>query len=214
VNILDAHIVIEGCCLLTALICLRRVKGWWGWFRAYMVAVVVIELAGAYLWDGLQLSTYPLYNFGYLPLYFCFSSFLLYRLCRPLFKIQPWISIITVLIFASYLVENMVNRFNALSVKTFLLANISYIVICCCYFYYLLKDEAFVDIKRHPPFWIIAGLLFFCFGSTANYLFYDILKEVYLKHNILLRYYLMILVNFLLYGCWSYAFLCKYREMK
>jgi len=143
VNILDTHIFIECCCLLAALIYLRREKGWWGWFRAYMAAVVVIELAGAYLWDGLQLSTYPLYNFGYLPLYFCFSSFLLYRLCRPLFKIQPWISIITVLIFASYLVENMVNRFNAFSVTTLLLANISYIVICCCYFYSLLTEQSF-----------------------------------------------------------------------
>lgn len=213
-NILNIHIIIEGTCLLAALLFLRKTKGWWGWFIAFLAAVVLIELTATYLWNELKRSTFPVYNFGYFPIYFAFSSFLLYRLCRPLFKIQPWISLITGLIAVSYLTENIWNHFESLSVKTFLLANVCYIVIACCYYYHLLNDEAFVDIKRHPPFWIITGLLFFCFGSTANYIFYDILKEIYLKYNLLLRQYLMIVVNFLLYGCWSYAFLCKYREMK
>lgn len=210
-DLLILHDVIEVFCLLFAVIFLRKTRDWWNSFIYYMACVVLVELTGGYI---IKTGNNWLYNLFYLPVYFGWSLFILYRICAPLFPLKVPVSVIAAAIAGSYLLESSQSGFREVSARTFILANLCFIILCFDYFYYLLKDEAFVDIKRHPPFWIITGLLFFCFGSTANYIFYDILKEVYLKYDILLRQYLMIVVNFLLYGCWSYAFLCKYREKK
>jgi hypothetical protein len=66
---------------------------------------------------------------------------------------------------------------------------------------------------QHPPFWIVTGLFFFNFGSIACNLFFDYLMVKIPKEYIPINYIIFTVLNFILYGCWSYAFICRYRQM-
>ena len=77
------------------------------------------------------------------------------------------------------------------------------------YFYCLLKDESHINLKYYPPFWWTAGVLFFYFGSTACNVFYSKLSVITVTPKHYLTYYIYNGLNIILYGCWSYSFICR-----
>jgi hypothetical protein len=210
---LYTHIIIEYLCLLFAFLYLKNTKDWWILFIPYMICVVITETLGIYIMLHQTKSgdNYWVHNY-YLPVYFAFSLYALYRICTPLFRVEKWITAMAVIIAISYLAESYRSGFKKLSVDSFSLANAIFVVFCCSYYYHLLKQDNFINIKKHAPFWVITGMLFFCFGSTVSYLFFDTLVQINIKYNLPVRQVIFIVLNFILYGCWSYAFLCKYRQ--
>lgn len=85
------------------------------------------------------------------------------------------------------------------------------LVLYSLYFYYcLIKDDGYINLKRSPAFWWVAGILFFYFGTTASNLFYDKLSVLTVGPQSL-KYlkYIYYLFNIILYSCWSYSFICR-----
>lgn len=76
------------------------------------------------------------------------------------------------------------------------------------YFYLVMKDDAHIVISRSPEFWIVAGMLFFYFGTTAENIFRGKLSDIMIgDHN--LTHYISNVLDLIFYGfCWNYAFIC------
>jgi hypothetical protein len=82
------------------------------------------------------------------------------------------------------------------------------------YYYYLLMDnEVYHKLYTYPPFWWVAGTLFFCFGSIVSDLYYTFLnaKAWPLFTS---RYSIFNYLNIILYGFWTYSFICRYHQRK
>ena len=82
------------------------------------------------------------------------------------------------------------------------------------YFYYLLiKDPRHFNLNRHPEFWWVAGSLLFYYTTTVSALYFAVfnteIKKIYTY-----RHYAYLCFNIILYGCWSYSFICRYRQRK
>lgn len=201
----------ESICLSFALIYLRKSNDWWVLFIPYLIIVLVTETYGLFLIMHLkQANNYWVHNL-YLPIYFCFIFFALFKIKNGLIKIKKWMYILPVFILASYFYESVLHHFHNLSIITYNIFNVFIVLICCNYYYYLLKNDHFIDLKKHAPFWIITGLFFFSFGSIS-YLFFDALSQINIKNGLPIRPIIFIILNFILYSCWSYAFLCRYRQ--
>ena len=208
---LYAHIIIEYLCLLFAFLYVRKTKDWWVLFIPYMICVVITETLALYVMQQGNKDNYQVHNF-YLPIYFSFSLLALYKTCAPLFNVKKWIGLIAILVLIFYLFESIGSGFKKLSIDTFSFANACFVILCCSYYYHLLKQDNFIEIKKHAPFWVVTGILFFCFGSTVSYLFFDTLVQINIKYGLPVRQVIFIVLNFILYSCWSYAFLCRYRQ--
>lgn len=203
--------VFECTCLAFAFSYLPGKKaGYWRYFKWFLLVTVLTEMAGFTLLSFSQ-PNHWLYNI-YIPIEILFKSYLLYKLCSPYFRVTRWLVPGLALFGVVYLYESFNSSFSAYSFMSNSLASMGIIIICCLYFYYFLKKEEYVNIYTHAPFWIITGLFFFYFGSTACNLFFNYLASIYVKQHIPVRYITFSVLNFILYGCWSYSFVCKYRH--
>lgn len=202
-------IIIEFICFSLAFLFLRKVNDWWRIFMPYLCLVLFTETVG--LFHPKNGNNYWIYNL-YLAVYFLISFLILSRICDSLFRIKPYFLIGLSIVGITYFIESILSNFKGLSIRSYSLANAFIVIICCSYYYHLLKQEGFIEIKKHAPFWIVTGLLFFCFGSTVSYLFFDTLAQINIKYGLPVRQVIFIVLNFILYSCWSYAFLCRYRQ--
>ena len=204
--------VIESICMLLSFVYLSNGKvGYWSYFRWFMLFTVALELTGFTLYFVYHLNNHWLYNIN-LPIEFAFVSGVLYKICSPYFKVLVWLVPGFLLFTGFYLYESINSHFTLYSVISNNIASVIIIIISCFYFYHFLKKEEYVNIYQHPPFWIITGLFFFYFGSTACNVFYNYLASINLKQQIPVRFITFAILNFILYSCWIRAFLCKYRQ--
>lgn len=204
-------LIITFLCLSFAFLYLRKAKDWWCLFIPYLICTVFTEAVGPYSTHKQIDNNYWIYNL-FEPVYFSFILFILYKICMELFKIKIWMQVVSIVLIVSYLYESFTSRFKGFSVLSYFFCNISITIICCSYYYHLLKQDDYIEIKKHAPFWIIAGLLFFCFGSTISYLFFNTLAQLNVKYGLPIRQIISVILNFILYSCWGYAFLCRYRQ--
>lgn len=203
-------ILFEIACLFLAWRYLDKKKGNWGYFRWFMLLTVIVEIIGFTLLT-LKHPNHWLYNI-YLPLEMGFKFYILYKLCYRYFRVE-FLLATSLLFFAGfYFYESFSSGFSKYSFMSNSIGSIGIIIICCSYFYHFLKKDDYVNIYAHAPFWIITGLFFFYFGTTACNIFFNYLASIYVKQHIPIRYIVFTMLNFILYGCWSYSFICKYRQ--
>lgn len=182
----------------------------WALFKWFMLFTVAVETVG-YINLVQNQSNHWLYNI-YLPFEMGFKYFVLYRLCRPYFRVGPWIALFMAVFACLYAFEGIQSHFAKYSVQANSVGGLGIFIICCAYFYHFLKKDEYVNIYNHAPFWVITGLFFFYLGGTACNLFFNILAEIYMKQHVPVRYIIFTILNFILYGCWSYSFACRYRQ--
>ncbi|NNU33558.1 hypothetical protein HK413_04305 [Mucilaginibacter sp. S1162] len=91
---------------------------------------------------------------------------------------------------------------------TFSVMSVLFIFYSLYYYYLLISAEEYADITTLADFWWVTGTLFFFFGSTACNLFYNMLTKVSPGNTVYLTYIGDVLI-IILYGCWSYSFICK-----
>lgn len=91
--------------------------------------------------------------------------------------------------------------------------SVVFVLYCLYYYYLLLKDESFIEIKTHPEFWWVTGVLFYYFGSTMSNIF-DGLFNVKIIGFATLRYCIYVLLNLILYSLWVYSFICRMKQRK
>lgn len=208
--ILYLNIIFELICLCFAVFTLPKVKAPWTLFILYLLFVVGIESYGLYAAEN-HISSKMVYNI-YVLTNFYFVQAILYKICNlnSTGKIPAWIfSVLFILFYGGELMYNGPEQFTLTSM---ILSNILITIQSLYYFYSLMTQDDFVQLKSHAPFWLVAGLLIHAFGSTASFLFYEYLVAINKELKIPVRQVIIPFLNFILYGSWSYAFVCKYQQ--
>jgi hypothetical protein len=208
--------VAEWICFFVGLVCLTADKDLlWRRFPAYLLIVCLVETGGIYFRETLHLPNTPLYN-GLVPLECIAVSCMFYYLLKPYGLKQSILIGWFILVGSSFLVETLPGRFSRYAHHTIVLMAVVFIVASLYYFYLVLKDEHYVNLFTYAPFWWVSGTLIFYFGGTATNTFFEYLVNDHVADSIQysLRYHIFKVLNVLLYGCWSYAFICRYRQMK
>jgi hypothetical protein len=197
----------EIICFLVSLICIAKGADWicksiW----LYLLITCITEIYGIYLKANHHPNQWP-YNI-LLIFQITFISFFFGNLFSKYIKSKPIIISGLALLFGLYIYELLFHTFFRFYELTYNCMSVLLVIYSLYYFYLLLKDGNYIDLKYSANFWWVSGVLFFYFGSTAVNLFRGKLSVMVTpKHY--LTYYIYIVLNMLLYGCWSYSFICK-----
>ncbi len=204
--------VIELICLGFALFFISNKRsGYFVYIKWLMLLIVIVEFASFFLHEIYKQRNGWLYNLFVLPAEIICICIALNSICENYFKARKLSILMFLALVLCYVTEGVINGFFKYSHYTNSVFSVYIIFMCCLYYYYLLKSDEVVDIAHESTFWIISGLFFFYFGSTACNLFHKQLEEISQQKNIPLRRIIFIVLNFLLYSCWSYAFVCLKR---
>lgn len=204
--------IAEVICFIAALAIIWKDKNAFGKVvTCYLAIALVTEEAAAYLAiRGIHnlwlFNIYIIFEIGTIlyGLYHCIKR---YTNPKSIFIIGLGIIVLTYIFF-------VINRpFTDLNTITISVMSVIFTLYCLYYYYLLLKDENFIEIKIHPEFWWVTGVLFYYFGSTMSNLF-DGLFTVKLIGFATLRYCIYIILNLILYSCWLYSFICKMKQRK
>lgn len=207
--------VCEFVCFLAALIFLSNDKEpAWKLFKAYLLLTCITEVAGIYMSHVAHISNYQLYNV--FLLFECgITSYLFYHLYKPYKQKSKWLIIWYSIFIAMYVTELFTNHFKNFVSTTATIMSVVFVFASLYYYYLKLMDENFERLVFSAPFWWVSGALFFYFGSTTCNIFFEYLaksKTITYGHSI--RYFIFNLLDIILYGFWSYAFLCRYLRRK
>lgn len=203
----------ELICFLIGFICLFKERNpYWKVFSVYMFITFSVETAGLAL-QRQHLGNYQIYT-GFLVMEcLLVSSFFYYLFRKYNHKAQllyGWL----VLVFLAYFSELIFTHFKKFPYYTATLMSVGFVIASLYFYFLILKDEKFQKLGTYPSFWIVNGILFFYFGSTACNLFFDFLFDATAYGGLPLRYIIFVVLNIFLYGCWSYAFICRFLQRK
>ena len=212
-SILTISNTIELICLVFALIfLLKDKKRFWHITALYMLLVCATELCSRVTAVIYHHHNIWIYNI-YMLFEAAFISYGLYYFIKDYVKILGWILssfCIILLSNAIFLYNYGINTYNTFTVS---LMSIFFVIYSLLYFYLLLKDNNYVDLKNHPAFWWVGGVLIFYFGSTLCNLFEDVFR-IKITPKTTLRSYIFYFLNAFLYGSWVYSFICRARQRK
>lgn len=208
------NLFIEIICFILSLLFLRhRDAGIWKYFKTYMLLTVLVEAAGWLLRTYWQLNNQWLYNL-FAPVQAAFLCWIFYRIYPRQFNSRYFLGACLLLFGGVYAYECFTHPFTRFNNYGWIVFSYSIILACGLYYYFLLRDDEYTNLSCYPPFWFVTGVFIHFFGSSVCTIFFNELVRINIAYNISLRYVLFILFNFILYGCWSYAFLCKYKQTR
>jgi len=205
--------IIELICFLVSLYCLFNDRDpFWKSFIIYLFIVYAVETTGIYLREQRH-TNFHLYTVffilecGMISVFF-YHLYSKYK-SRVALILYAWLALFMIL----FTLELKANNFGGFPFKTAALMSVIF-VFASCYFYLLvIRDEHFRKLGSYPSFWIVNGVLFYYFGGTACNIFYDyLLHQKLTPIGMSVRYIIFNVLNVLLYTCWSYAFICRYRQ--
>lgn len=176
-----------------------------------MLVVCMIESAGWSVAVFFHQNNHWIYNIE-LPIEVLFMIWLFRKIFQPYVETTLWVILSTVAFVILYGRDGLEHGFREYADFTDTIMAIVFVLASCMYYYLLLKDERHVELYQHPPFWLVTGMFLFYFGSTAVNVFFDELMEVNIMKGISLRYIIFTVLNAILYGCWIFAFRCRYRQ--
>lgn len=205
--------VSEFVCLLTGLFCLTKDKSWaWRLMFFYMLINCAAEVTGIYIRVQLHHHNYPVYNIALLAE--CGTvTFFFYYLFKAYKSIRPYVISWLVIFMVMYITELVLNSMNQFLFFTASVMSIVFVLTALYFYYLMLMDEKYMRLSSYAPFWWVNGTLFFYFGSTACNIFFDyLIKDTHIVFGNSIRYLVFSILNIILYGFWSYAFICRYRQ--
>jgi hypothetical protein len=205
---------VELVCLISALVSLGKSRLCTSWFIILFLLITVttemvaIPIKIHYLKDTKHnLPNIWLYNL-LLIVQVAFYNIIFAALLNKKIYRNPILFIFLPILFGFYVYEISVHglfEYNELTNSIFS----TEIVLCSLVFYYdLFKSDLNIKLGSYSDFWFVTGILFFFFGSTVLNLFYGIIKQI-LPNNKHFVGYIYNALNILLYGFWSYSFICK-----
>lgn len=218
-SLFTINTVSELVCFIVALFCVTKDKNpAWRSMMLFMLVTCIVEFTGAYMKIMYRISPSRAYMNVWIYNIFRlvesgFISLMFYHLFKMYFNSRLIIFGGLAITLACFIYDVSTRGIMRGVATTGTVQAILFILYGLIYFYHLLKADAFYDLKVYSPFWWVAGVLFFYFGSMVITIFYDQITE---KLSMLIiaprRYltgYIYNALNLLLYGCWSYAFLCE-----
>lgn len=200
-------------CWVSSLFFLRKEKtGYLKHMIWFLGLTTLAELTGYLVYFQFhQKNNYWVFN-AFLPIEIFFLSWLFYKILSPYYNSKPWILAGLTIFSAIFFYESFQQNFAGMSMNAKKFSSLYLILLCLSYYYFLQKNEEYIQLKKHPAFWIVTGCFFFYFGSVACDFFFDYLLTINNTSIKPVRYIIFIVLNFILYSCWSYSFLCKYRQ--
>jgi hypothetical protein len=204
--------IIEFICFLFAVTYLSSPKvGYWRNIVWFMLLTLTIEIVATIISSVLKTSNHWLYNL-YLPVDFIFKIYMFYKI-YPKISYSRFIYYSTLALYISfYLAESTARGFLTYNNISDTFASFLLVVACNGYYYLLLIEERWINILKHAPFWFVTGVFIYNFCSIATNLFSTQLMDLYISKNLSLRYILFVVFNLILYGTWSYSFVCRSQE--
>jgi hypothetical protein len=208
-NLFTVNTTIELICFVFAVICLAKDREWiWRIQILYLFITCVTEFSGILI-SKHKYNNQWVYNI-FIIFEASFTHLMYGQLLKKYIQSKPIIIIGLVLFVGVYTYVIVKNGFFAYAYPAYNLMSVLFVIYSLYYYYLLLKDDEYVNLRYWPPFWWIVGSLFFYFGNTACDLFDDKLSKVMI--NIFhqhLTYFIYKILNIILYGCWSYSFICR-----
>ncbi len=207
---LSYNILTEIICLMFAIIALRHDRSIWKTMIVFLAVVATTEVVGRQI-SHARMSNHWLYNI-YLLLEAGFVGYMFYHLFP---KRKGLVYSGLVIFLVSYSIEGYTSGFGHFFDVTNLISSTIFIILSLYYYYLLLNQSKFYNLLQYAPFWWVTGVLFFYFGGTVCNIFFSYLIQLTTAEiRIPLRYYIFNILNLVLYSCWSYAFVCRSRELE
>jgi hypothetical protein len=208
---LSINILVELICFIIACICLSGDKSttWKSWI-VYLLITCTTEITGKILRHAhdTHLNEF-IYNI-YILFEAGFTTALLSKILCPYTNAKPVIYGGLSLLILLYIIEIVQHGVYVFNNMTTTVMSVLFVLYGLYYYYLLLKDERYIKLKRHAPFWWVTGIVFFYFGSTVSNLIFSII--VVEDNSDTFRYNIYLSLNILLYSFLSYSFLCRYLQ--
>lgn len=206
---------VEMICFLIALFCLMRDTSIaWRSMVVFLFIICITELAGV----GIKIHNRSdrthiyqnvwLYNI-LLVFQACFISLMFQHLLNKYINSKRIIIIGLTLLATVYTCDILKHGILIYNEKTNTVMLILFVLYSLYYYYNLLKDDKYISLAYLADFWWVAGLLLFYFGSTASNIFFDNLSPYKASSLKDLSPLIFKCLNILLYGFWSYSFICR-----
>lgn len=206
---LSLNTVVELICLIVSVICLWNDKEpAWRLMIVLLLAIFISETGGRYVYFNSEShNNHWIYNISIL--FQITINHIMFAYLLRHYKNFKWLFISGIVLLGLCYTYDMYNKgFFWFANNTYTLLEVLLVIYGFVYYYYLLNDDSIVHLKFLPAFWWVAGILLFAFGSTACNIFDKRLYPLMIgDHH--LTYYIFRLLNVLLYGFWSFAFICR-----
>lgn len=207
-NYLTFFTVFEIQCLFFAAACLSKDQEMpWKSMCLFLFVTCASELSGIYLKRQHHANQWP-YNI-LLVFQILFISYMFYGLLKKnsigKLAVQGGFAILTIL----YIIDICLHGFFWFNVLTYNSMSVVLVIYSLFYFYLLLKQDEIVHLKYSAGFWWVCGVLFFYFGDTAVNIFRGKLSVIMITPKHALPYYILVVLNIILYSCWTYSFICR-----
>ena len=193
---------------MITLICLVKDGNFvWRSMIAYLLITCIVEILGIYIAKKVHnnnwvYNIFLLFETGFNSLMF---AYLLDKYLRSKLLIISGLALFSVL----YLLGLIDHGFLLYNNLTYTVMSVIYVFYSLYYYYYLIKDESYINLKHSPEFWWVAGTLFFYFSTTVCNLFDEKLEKIMITKTQNISYFIFQALNIILYGCWSYSFICR-----
>ena len=211
-KLVTPNTAIEFVCFLAALIFLFKDKNAaWRLLIPYLFLTFAVETLGLYLRLIVEVNNLKVYN-AFLIMECGFISYFFYNLYKPYKYAARWLWIWLVIFAAMYLAEMVHDNFTGFVSITATVMSVVFVLAALYYYYLKLTDEHYEPLLVSPAFWWVCGTLFFYFGSTVCNLFFDYMSTQTYAENKSVRYIIFIMLNITLYSCWTFSFICRYRQ--
>jgi hypothetical protein len=210
----------EIICLIIALMCLIKDKSLaWRNMILFLLLTCITEISGIYvrkLYLIDRAHVHPnvwLYNI-LLVFQMGFTNLMFNHLLSKYSNSKPFIISGLALLVIFYAYETVSHGIFVYNNLTNIVMGVMFILYSLYFYYHLINDDKYFNLAFLPSFWWVAGVLFSNFGRTACNLFYGKLASIMItsKHN--LTFYIYIVLNIILYSCWSYSFICRKWETR
>jgi hypothetical protein len=200
-------IIVEAICFIIACFCLLKDHDLvWKSMVLFLLITCITEIAGKLLKTA-HLHNQWVYNL-FLLFEASFTSLMFGNILSKYINSKPLILsglALLLLLYAYDTIQHGIFHFNDLTAT---IMSVVFVLYSFYYYFLLIKEDKPIDLKYYASFWWVAGSLLFYFGSTASNLFYERLSDVKIGgHNV--TYFISTALSFILYGCWSYSFICK-----
>lgn len=204
---------VELLCTVIAAICLFKDNIWqWRSMILFLLITCLTEFGGLYIRHVYHQSNEWVYNI-YTIFEVGFPSIMFAHLLNQHRKSKLLVFTglaFTYIVFILELSDFWILKENEITVPVM---SVWFVIYSLYYYYLFIKDDTYVNLKYSASFWWVTGTLIYYFGSMANSLFFKVIfdhihaeKGSPLK---ILSYNISTALNVAMYGCWSYAFICR-----
>ncbi len=179
----------------------------WKSMIVYLLITCIAEISGRYFGKTYHNSQW-VYNI-FILFEFGFTSAMFTYLYRNYVYRKFLIGAGTTLFLVLYVAGLFTKGVLVYSNLTFTVMSVLFSLYSLFYYYLLLKDERYISLNLSPEFWWVTGTLFFYFGTTVCNLFNEQLDTITISPSHHLSYFIFKGLNIILYGLWSFSFLCR-----